>query len=279
MKRVLLLTSGLLFALSSEAPANQLDACASSSASPCARATASPPRRKRIRRRHRRGFRQLRQAQGLSVRDKKRAWGTKPTVYTLQHLGKRYAEAFPHAGPIHVHDISGRWGGRLAGHRSHRYGIDVDIRLPVRSEPTEYTNATKDTIDLARTWFVIEELVNSCRVDMLFLDRELQRALYHYAAEHTDHTAESLEAILQFPSWKRKSIVRHWRNHRNHLHVRFRGWVNRKGARAAKAYCRDQRQALWMARRERRRQLAKKKRAVKSASATTAARQLKLANR
>ena len=101
----------------------------------------------------------------------------------------------------------------------------------------DVTDTRPRTVNVERTWFVIKAIAETCDVEYMFLDRKVQESLYNYALLHGVSQAE-LSYVLQFPAAEtaRTGIVRHWTNHYDHVHVRFR----HEGAPllpAVKAYC------------------------------------------
>ena len=173
-------------------------------------------------------FVRLQSRPGLSVRCPRRAWGTRLTVRRLEQLGDAYARRFPDRRPLRVHDLSHRHGGPASRHTSHREGRDVDLRLPLRI-PSRYVDATPKTLHVERLWFVIRELVRTCDVEFILLDRRLQRVLWQHALARGVSTAQ-LALIIAYPNPRsgghparlQDAIVRHMRGHANHIHVRFR---------------------------------------------------------
>ena len=57
----------------------------------------------------------------------------------------------------------------------------------------------------------------------MFVDYKLQKLLYEYA-ESQGASEEFLDEIFQYPRGKRRmyGLIRHWKGHTNHFHVRFR---------------------------------------------------------
>ena len=190
------------------------------------------------RRWRRRRLVRLERGDGLEVRSSGRAWGTRIAVYQLTRVLALYERRYPDARPIKVRDLSRRGGGAISGHLSHRTGRDVDVPLVLNRPELGYVDATPRTLDLERTLFLIRAFADSCDVEMIFLDRTLQRALIKYADRRGVSPLE-LEALFQYPSRRGRGLVRHWRNHKNHMHLRFR----REGAPlanpSARSYCRQ----------------------------------------
>ncbi len=60
-------------------------------------------------------------------------------------------------------------------------------------------------------------------MQVIFLDYELQGRLYRWATGNGTRKSD-LEALLQFPRGKDTlvGLVRHWPNHADHFHVRWK---------------------------------------------------------
>jgi murein endopeptidase len=161
---------------------------------------------------------------GFVVRDARRAWGTPLAVQRLTEVLAAHGRAFPSAAPLFVHDLSTRRGGRLPPHSTHRGGRDVDLRLPLRVPTKRYVDATPRTLDLVRTWDLIQRFAATGDVQEILLDRGLQRALLRHARAG-GAAATSLAAIFEYPGHRHRRprpMVIHWKGHRDHMHVRFR---------------------------------------------------------
>ncbi|MBI4575820.1 MAG: penicillin-insensitive murein endopeptidase [Planctomycetes bacterium] len=118
-------------------------------------------------------------------------WGTPRLVYGLERIGRRWATR---RGPrLGVGDVSYARGGPMAGHASHRLGVDVDVR-PVRGDGQEApVTIGQGAYSRARTQGLLDLVVAELPVTMIFFnDRQ------------TRHTQP-------------------WPNHDNHFHVRIRG--------------------------------------------------------
>lgn len=165
-------------------------------------------------------FVQLQAAPGLRLTEPDHAWGTELTVKHLANLVAAHHEAHPNGPPIWVHDISRRRGGRLRPHLSHRRGHDVDIRLALRTYTDQYRKASPRTLDVEHTWFMIKHLIDTGDVEVIFLDRRLQRAVYQHALKQ-GFTAQELQLLFEHRR-NPTAIIRHWKGHDDHIHVRFR---------------------------------------------------------
>jgi len=143
------------------------------------------------------------------------AWGTPRTVHALLAAFARYHERDTEAPPIVVGDLSAQRGGPLPPHVSHQSGRDVDIDVV-------WLRGRAGSLDLRRTWSLLDALLSTGKVAYVFLDYELQARLFEFA--RSDGVAvESLRRVFQYPRGERAAtgVVRHWPGHRRHLHVRF----------------------------------------------------------
>lgn len=156
------------------------------------------------------------------------AYGTSHSVKAIKAALSRYKQTKAGKGgpQVHVGDISSRGGGPLTGHKSHQKGIDVDIGLVLKGEDaneTRFRTGNAGNLDIARTWALIKAFVDTEDVRAVFLDYNLQKLLYEHA--RSQKVSEStLDALFQYPRGKGRGfgIIRHWKGHKDHFHVRFK---------------------------------------------------------
>jgi len=115
-------------------------------------------------------------------------------------------------------------------------GRDVDLPL-ILDQVGDVKVEGPRSVNLERTWFVIKAVADSCDIEYMFLDRMVQQRLHGYAMLN-GATSEKVALLLQYPGevTEKRGVVRHWPNHLDHVHVRFR----HEGARlqpTVKAYC------------------------------------------
>ncbi|MBL4846532.1 MAG: penicillin-insensitive murein endopeptidase [Planctomycetes bacterium] len=123
----------------------------------------------------------------------KAKWGQPRLIYAIMRIGKRLkAGGLPRLG---VGDISLKNGGNIAGHASHKKGVDVDCRL-MFSDKTEHAGTIDDpTYSSAWTTTAIRLFREEISVTQLFFnDKSTIKAGYSS----------------------------YWKNHANHFHVRVR---------------------------------------------------------
>ncbi|MFT3693332.1 MAG: penicillin-insensitive murein endopeptidase [Kofleriaceae bacterium] len=167
---------------------------------------------------------------GYVIRRPYRAFGTQTTVDFVHAALLDMREQFPDTHVLAVGDISQEDGGRITQHRSHQSGRDVDIGLVYKEKPAtfpeDFIKGTADNLDCEATYALLNEFAETAPNDggaqMIFLDYNVQGLLYNWAKEHgEDETI--LAHLFQYPNRNNSTaMVRHWPNHDNHMHVRFK---------------------------------------------------------
>jgi len=160
------------------------------------------------------------------IRNPDHSFGTHETVQWIVEAFDTALDADPNMPRLRVHDISTREGGRLSGHRSHQSGRDVDIayfRTRCRAnEPCFMSRTGVEDLDVAHTWRIFRYWLERDLATAIFVDYALQASLYDYAREH-GATRDELSRWFQYPrsSTTPVGVVRHFRGHADHFHVRF----------------------------------------------------------
>jgi penicillin-insensitive murein endopeptidase len=126
-------------------------------------------------------------------------WGNPRLIATLTTAAAAVAEAYPGGAPLVVGDISGRYGGKIPHHRSHRTGRDADLLFytttpagaPVKNPGFLRFDgdllSRLDTrghflrLDAERTWGLVRELLSAGNVQWLFVSRKIEALLISYA--------------------------------------------------------------------------------------------------
>lgn len=173
----------------------------------------------------------LRLGEGAYIRRPYRAFGTRTTVDFTKQAIEETRELHPRAHVLAVGDLSAHFGGPVSDHRSHQSGRDVDLGLFYKRKPAGYPNAfidgTEANLDAPAMWTLINKLTRTATKDggvwAIFLDYNVQGVIYRWAKSHG--VSESrLERVFQYPhgQWAGQGLVRHYRNHAHHIHVRFK---------------------------------------------------------
>lgn len=158
-----------------------------------------------------------------TIRNPDHSYGTSLAVGALQRALADFRRDSGFTRELVVCDMSKERGGRFRPHRSHTSGRDVDLRLPLRRGIPDGTIPTMaHQVDWDVTWKLVKSLVETGEVRYVFLARQRQKPLYE-AARRAGESAESLEALIQYPRRSLKTaILRHSAGHTKHIHVRFR---------------------------------------------------------
>lgn len=158
-----------------------------------------------------------------TCRSERMCWGSSYAVAGMQRAFANFRYESGYKGPIVIGSISRKFGRRFPPHKSHQSGRDVDIRLPVLPSVPDWRDPHRDEVDWMATWALIDALIDTGRVQTIFLESQLQRPLYE-AARQLGHSHESLAGAITYPREKGKqwAIVRHSKGHDAHIHVRFK---------------------------------------------------------
>ena len=130
-------------------------------------------------------------------------------------------------GPkVHVGDISRKGGGPFPPHSSHQHGRDVDVGFVLKGDHRDtlrFIKANESNLDAMRTYRLIKAFIDTDEVRLVFVDYKVQKILYEYA-QSKGVSDDTLEELFQYPRGSKASrgIIRHWKGHSDHFHVRFR---------------------------------------------------------
>lgn len=167
---------------------------------------------------------------GYLIRRPERAYGAPHVIDHLRHCIAEVRALYPGVHTLAIGDLSAEHGGKLAAHHSHQSGVDVDVGFYYTEVPAGYPEhfaPAGDTLDVQATWALLTAFARTSElpdgVKIMFLDYEVQRRLYRWAYQRGT-PAEDLAALLQYPRGKdaQVGLIRHWPNHTDHVHVRFK---------------------------------------------------------
>ncbi len=146
-----------------------------------------------------------------------KAWTTQETVDYLTRAIRELRARFPEAPLLRVNQISGKDGGYLRPHKSHQNGRDVDLGFYYPGGNVVRTRAREKYIDPKMNWELVKALVTFTDVQVILVDRRVQKVLYDYAAKAGEDKTW-LDSLFHAGE---ASIIKHARGHRDHFHVRF----------------------------------------------------------
>jgi penicillin-insensitive murein endopeptidase len=162
--------------------------------------------------------------------DPAHAWGTVETVESVCHAISVVASLHPGTSAVDIGHLSAKDGGPLSPHRSHQSGRDVDLGLYYKDVRMRwYTRATRDTLDVPRTWTLVRTLATDTDIEMILLDQELQEVVERYAL--SIETDRNWVSSLFHRSGSKSALVRHSSGHKTHLHLRFLSPIAQESAR------------------------------------------------
>jgi len=142
------------------------------------------------------------------------SWGASETIEALALVLRAVHSEFPDSAPGRISHISARDGGYLRPHRSHQSGRDADIGLFYKNDAFPGRVAHRERfVDLPRNWALLRELITQTDVQMILVDRSIQKVLRAYAISQGENPVWLSRVFSQ--------VVKHARNHRDHFHVRF----------------------------------------------------------
>ncbi|KFE67639.1 penicillin-insensitive murein endopeptidase [Hyalangium minutum] len=146
-----------------------------------------------------------------------KAWTTQETVDYLTQVIRELRARYPDAPLLRVNQISAKDGGYIRPHKSHQNGRDVDLGFYYPNGNVVRTRARENSIDLVMNWALIRALVTHADVQLILVDRRVQKVLYDHALKIGEDKAW-LDSLFHAGE---QSIIKHARGHRDHFHVRF----------------------------------------------------------
>lgn len=170
--------------------------------------------------------RQLPAHPGYVIREPARSYATEESIEHLRTAFEEVMRNHPTAHRVRVHDLSLPEGGPIDDHRSHQSGRDVDIMYYQRrcaGGVCPLRPVLPRELALGPQWTLLEHWLHHDAAQIIFIDYGLQEVLYNYARRH-GASANDLEAWFQYPRGRgaQAGVIRHYRNHFDHIHVRFR---------------------------------------------------------
>src|SRR5262249_2519859 len=138
---------------------------------------------------------QLAVSDGWTVVSPTRAWATQETLDYLVAALKEVRRLHPNAPPLRVNQMSAQDGGYLPPHKSHQSGRDVDLAFYYRVAPPTRTRDRYRFIEPELNWALIKALVTQGDVQLILVDRKVQKVLYDYAFRSGENK-EWLDALF-----------------------------------------------------------------------------------
>lgn len=146
------------------------------------------------------------------------AWAVREVIEFVTAAIEAVAAEHPDSPRLRVNHLSSKDGGHLRPHKSHQSGRDVDLALYYRGDiPPGWRGKRENVIDPARNWSLIRALVTLTDVQVILLDKRLQKVIY----DHALAAGEDREWLDSLFSIRGGRAVQHAKRHYDHYHVRF----------------------------------------------------------
>lgn len=161
---------------------------------------------------------------GYTYGGRKNIYGTNETITLLIECLGKFIQKYPDGPLLVVGNLSQKNGGGFGPHASHQSGRDVDIGYIHKAKLQPVTSLRKTTpknMDLRKTWFLLKTFLDTGKVQYMFINYELQKALYEHL-QNRRFKQSYIDRIFQYP---RRSggggIIQHSDGHDDHVHIRF----------------------------------------------------------
>ena len=113
-----------------------------------------------------------------------KTWATRNVVRQLDRVLRQWAEEQDGAPPILVGNLSSRHGGPLSPHKTHQSGRDVDLSYVSKWDGHSrviWQRMNQTNLDAARTWALLKTLKRYADIELIYVDRRIQRLLLSHA--------------------------------------------------------------------------------------------------
>jgi penicillin-insensitive murein DD-endopeptidase len=153
-----------------------------------------------------------------------RHYASTDLISLLLWTAETISAGFPGGERMQIGDSSAENGGPISGHASHQNGLDVDIayfRLDHREQDPQAVDGFQESFvkegqvtenfDTIRNWETIKLVVSTGRVNRIFVDAAIKKAMCLHA-ESLGEAAEKTETLRR---------LRVWPQHDDHFHLRL----------------------------------------------------------
>lgn len=166
---------------------------------------------------------QLKSSPEILVLEPGKAYGVKELVDLLEMAAEEMRLAYPKTAPLVVGHLSKKGGGCLSPHKSHQSGRDVDVAMYSQGNRLVrgFRGMNANRLDIEKTWYFMETLLETGRIQYILLDWNLQKIMYEELK--IVYPKQKLNQWFQYPRSRgtRRGIIRHAAGHANHLHIRI----------------------------------------------------------
>ena len=160
---------------------------------------------------------------GYTLKAPSFVFGTNETITLIINCIGEVQKEFKGTQDLVVGDLSKQGGGKFKPHKSHASGRDADIGYYHKGfSPKKFVKTSAGNLDSERSMHFINCLVDTQKVEYIFVSYYVQKLLYKYMQKQKT-VASLLAKLFQYPKpvSKRVGLIRHDPGHDNHMHVRF----------------------------------------------------------
>lgn len=155
-----------------------------------------------------------------------KSFATANTVAILDKVLRQWAKT-GHGQPVLVGNMSSRNGGRLKPHSTHQSGRDVDLgymQILPSGEELNWRVMNSRNLDAKENWALMSMLVQTGQVEVIYVDREIQKLMHEYAVKQNLMPKSTLKRWMEYPSptGSGSPVMQHVKGHADHMHVRFK---------------------------------------------------------
>lgn len=155
------------------------------------------------------------------------AFGTEETIAALIRCITLVNQRFPNTPKVVIGSISKENGGRFPPHKSHQSGRDADVGFYYNPGFPIAKPATRENLDVERTWALVRAFITETDVDMILIDTKVQRLLEVHALRRGEDPVW-LKSVFHGTGSPYSSLIKHAPGHAAHMHIRFSSPIARE---------------------------------------------------
>ena len=155
------------------------------------------------------------------------AYGTEETIAGLVRCITLVNQRIANTPKVVIGSISKENGGRFAPHKSHQSGRDADVGFYYNPGFQIQKPATRENLDVERTWALVRSFIIETDVDMILIDTKVQRLLEVHALRRGEDPVW-LKSVFHGDGRPYTALILHAPGHTAHMHVRFTSPIARQ---------------------------------------------------
>jgi LysM repeat protein len=162
------------------------------------------------------------------------AYGTEETIAGLIRCITLVNQRIQNSPKVIIGSISKEDGGRFPPHKSHQSGRDADVGFYYNPGFPSAKPATRENLDVERTWALVRTFIVETDVDMILIDSKVQRLLEVHALRRGEDPVW-LKSVFHGTGRPYTALIMHAPGHDAHMHVRFSSPIARQRGKSSYA--------------------------------------------